>query len=139
MWFLQLLGIIPKALDLADNWRKDIANERVVLINAKTTKEKQESLERIQQLEMQAATQIAEAQPNASPWGARFRFIGFGLPAGLAIWKLLVWDKVLGSFAGCTHQPLPTGCHYFRTDSFDPNLWWVVLAAAGFYLVTSKR
>lgn len=136
---LQILGFLPKLLGFADNIRKDIANERIVLINAKTAKEKQESLERIQQLEMQAAVQVAEAE-GKNPLGVIFRFVAFGLPAGLAIWKLVVWDKVLGSYAGCAGKfgELP-GCEVFRTDDFDANMWWVILAAAGFYLVTSRK
>lgn len=140
MWFLQLLGLAPKVFGTIDNITNAIANERLAVINAKTAKEKQESLERLGALERQAAVQIAEAQPNANPLGTIFRFVAFGLPAGLAIWKLVVWDKVAGSFAGCAGKfGTLDGCEVFRTDSFDPNMWWVVLAAAGFYLVTSRK
>ena len=133
------LGLAPKVFGTIDNITNAIANERLALINAKTAKEKQESLERLGRLEAQKDVLVAEAQPGASKLNTIFRFVGFGLPASIIIWNYIVWDKVMGKLAGCTYDKLPEYCHYFKTDGLSPEMWYAVMAAIGFYLVTSRR
>lgn len=44
------------------------------------------------------------------------------------LWKVFVWDKVVGSFAGYTKD-------IFTTDALDSNLWSVVIAVLSFYFI----
>lgn len=57
----------------------------------------------------------------------------------IIIWKLLVWDKVVGSYYGCTGPAARDllKCDTFRTDPLDTNQWAIVGAVAGFYFLTS--
>ena len=55
----------------------------------------------------------------------------------LFISKILVWDKVIGSIAGCSVAN--TGCSSFRTDTIDQNMWWVIIAVIAFYFLADKK
>lgn len=140
MWFLQLLGLLPKALDALDGLRKSIYDERMTLINAKTAQEKQASLERLGQLEAQASILNTEANAK-NQYNAIFRSIGFGIPSAIAFWKLVIWDNVISSFVGCNFKGahLVDGCKSFGTPDFSDNVWYLVIATACFYLATSRK
>ena len=48
--------------------------------------------------------------------------------------KIFLWDKVIGSFVGCSQAAKGT-CGMFTTDALDPNLWQVVMVVLGFYFL----
>lgn len=66
------------------------------------------------------------------------RFL-MALPVAVFLNKLLVWDKVVGSFYSCANGldkvngVIRDGCKSFVTDSLDSNTWYVVLGICGFY------
>ena len=61
------------------------------------------------------------------------------LPVAVFLNKLLLWDKVVGSFAHCANGldkvngVIQNGCKSFVTDPLDSNTWYVVLGICGFY------
>lgn len=137
---LSAIPLIGKFFEFGNNVTNAIRDLQLSKIKAQTDKEKAQIQERIDQLQAIAAVQSIEAKE--SKINAIARFTLFGLPAGVAIWKLVVWDKVIGSYTGCAGKFAELHldqCKTFRTDNFDPNMWWVILAAAGFYLITNKR
>lgn len=59
----------------------------------------------------------------------------------VAILLKIAYDKVIGSFAGCSRGSTfadPEFCYKYNTDSIDPNMWWVILTCVAFYFLTSK-
>ena len=48
--------------------------------------------------------------------------------------KIFIWDKVIGSLAGCSNINIPS-CNIYVTDALDPNLWHVVIATIAFYFL----
>jgi hypothetical protein len=131
---LSLLGIVPAVLGTVDGITKAIANERLKLIDAKTEQERIETQERISALQSRQAVLIAEAATPAGIWNARFRGL-LALPAIIVLWKLIVWDKVIGSMVGCSGDTAPGTCGAFTTDKLDDHMWYLVYAAIGFYLL----
>lgn len=141
MWFLQAIPIIGKIFDFGNNITNAIRDLNIRKVQAQSEKEKAQIQKEIDQLQAQATLQGIEAN-SKNQLNAFVRFTLFGLPAGLAIWKLVVFDKIIGSLTGCSGTVSPVhmdACKIFRTDSFDVNMWWVILASAGFYLVTSRN
>lgn len=59
--------------------------------------------------------------------------------------KILLWDKVVGSFSGCAagldkiNGKIRFECVTFTTDPLDPYLWGVVTAVVAFYFLATKR
>jgi hypothetical protein len=61
----------------------------------------------------------------------------------LVLLKLFAWDKVVGSFYGCTGDVARhmTDCTTFRTDALDEHQWLVIAAVVAFYFaydITSR-
>lgn len=141
MWFLQAIPVIGKLFSTVDNVTNAIRDLQVAKVQAGTEKEKAEIQARIDQLhDIRAVNESDNNATNRLNQIARFTL--FGLPAGIAIWKLVVFDKVIGSFSGCA-SPVAAmhmdACRIFRTDPLDANMWWVILAAGAFYLVTTAK
>lgn len=133
MWSF-LLGLIPGAFKTIDGITTAIANERLAQISAKTDQERIASQERVSALQ---ARRDALVIAQANPWTVRVQAF-IALSAGTLIFKLLAWDKVVGSFAGCSGQAgHDTSCSIFRTDPIDPTQWYVVTAVVGFYFLAS--
>src|SRR5882672_2842620 len=56
------------------------------------------------------------------------RFL-MALPVAMFLNKWLLWDKVIGSFAGCSGKygsGFPEKCASFVTDGLDLNTWYIV-------------
>lgn len=65
-----------------------------------------------------------------------------GISISTYVAKLLLWDKVVGSFQGCTKgapNNLLSECLIYNTDGLDANLWWIVLAGVGLYFVRKLK
>lgn len=134
--FLSLIGIIPSALKTVDGITNAIANERIAGINATTDQERIASEERQKALEARRDVLITEAtNPTSAKLNASMRFL-LALGPLLILLKLMVWDKVVGSFAGCAGKPITIiGCSSFNTDPLDTNQWAVITAVIGFYFL----
>lgn len=130
---LSLLGILPKAFGTIDNITNAITNERIKKINAQTDQERIRADERINSLQAKRDVLIAESSGSRINAIVRASIGGF---VSLVLGKLLFWDKVMGSFLGCSGKlgQLP-GCEIFRTDPLDSNQWAVITAVIGFYFL----
>lgn len=101
-----------------------LSDNKAAMALASTEKERQEILAAIEELNARKQVLIAEAgsRINTIIRGA-FAFIAFSY-----IWKLIFWDKVVGSFWGQTID-------IFTTDPLDPYLWSIVMTIICFYFL----
>lgn len=124
-----LLGLFPSLFGTVNKITDAIVNEKIKQIDAKTQQEQIASTERISALTAQRDILIAEAaHSNVNIFMRAF----LGLPSGIVIWKLIVWDKVIGGFVGCSDAPRGT-CKLFITDPLDDNQWRIIMIVIGFY------
>ena len=130
MGILDILSIIPNAFRTVDNITNAIANERIAQISAKTDAERIFSQERIDALSQRRQVLIAE---SGSRINMIMRVVLASGPASVLL-KIFLWDKVIGSFAGCS-QARPGTCGIFTTDPLDVYLWSVITAVIGFYFL----
>jgi len=110
-----------------------ISNQKIAAINATTEQEKIAAQERVTTLQARRDVLIAEAGS-----GSRINLIiraAFGLVGLSVVAKLYFWDKVIGSFAGCS-QALRGTCLQFTTDPIDDNGWKLISIIVGFYFLT---
>lgn len=128
-----LLGLIPGAFSTINGITSAISNERIRKIDATTDQERIRADERIKSLEAKRSVLVAEA--GTSRVNAFMR-ASIGASVAVVIAKLLVWDKVIGSFSGCA-GPMGSAleCATFRTDLLDSNQWGIITAAIGFYFL----
>ena len=110
---------------------KAIADEKIAGINATTEQERIHSAERVQTLQSRRDLMIAEA--GVSKLNIIVRS-AMGLSVAIVLFKLLVWDKVIGSLVGCS-QALRGTCGSFTTDPFDDNQWKIIMIVVGFYFL----
>lgn len=97
----------------------------------------------IQRQELNASVSELEARRSVLLQEAANRFTA-GLNASVRLLlalgpvvlltKLFIWDKVIGSFAGCAGQKLQA-CNVFVTDPLDVYQWSVITAVIAFYFV----
>lgn len=128
-----LLGLIPGAFTTINGITNAISNERIRKIDAVTDQERIRADERIKSLEAKRSVLVAEA--GTSRVNAFMR-ASLGASVAIVVAKLLVWDKVIGSFSGCA-GPMGSAleCATFRTDVIDVNQWSIITAAIGFYFL----
>lgn len=128
-----LLGLIPGAFSTINGITNAISNERIRKIDATTDQERIRADERIKSLEAKRSVLVAEA--GTSRVNAFMR-ASLGASVAIVVAKLLVWDKVVGSFSGCS-GPMGSAleCATFRTDVIDVNQWGIITAAIGFYFL----
>jgi hypothetical protein len=134
---LSLLGLlIPGLLSTINGITNAIANERIAQLNAKTDQDRIESEERQKALEARRDVLVQEAtNPASAKMNSLTRFLLALGPIAILL-KLMVWDKVIGSFYGCANLPSSViGCTTFNTDKLDTNQWAVVAAVTGFYFL----
>lgn len=114
-----------------------ISNAQIAKIQATTQEEQIRATEVVDTLRARRDVMIAESAHSRLNIIMRF-LIAFG-PA-LILTKIFVWDKVIGSFYGCSGagvaaENLGRSCATFNTDVLDPNLWQVVMVVLGFYFL----
>lgn len=130
MWFLSL---IPGLFTTINGITTAISNERLKLIDAKTDQQRITTQERITSLQAKRDVMIAESGSSKINAMVRGSIGGF---VSIILGKLLVWDKAVGSVAGCSGSlGIQDGCHIFRTDPLDSNQWAVITAVIGFYFL----
>lgn len=126
-----MLGLILGALNPIEKITTAIVKARADSLNATTEQEKIAADERVRTLQQRRDVLVAEA--GVSKANLIVRAI-FAVPIILVLWKLLVWDKVIGSLAGCSSAPRGT-CGIFTTDPFDDNQWKIIMIVIGFYFL----
>ena len=86
-------------------------------LNAQTDQQKLAAEETIARLEAQQSILIAEQGRWLTAWVRPM----IALPFVLYLWKLIIWDKVLG---------------WGATDDLSPNLWNMMTVVVGAYFLT---
>lgn len=137
MWLISLLTAVPAlvtgAFGTINGITSALSNEKIAVINAKTTEEQIAAQERVNTLQARRDVLIAEAGS-----GSRINLIMrslFALAALSVVLKLYVWDKVIGSFVGCSQAAAGT-CGMFVTDQIDDNGWKIITMVMGFYFLS---
>lgn len=139
---LSIIGIIPSVLTfltglsgtvgkVSDN----IKELEVKKVEASSNKEKALIDAQIAEAHDRKDVLVAEAGNRvATMLNGTMRFAIAVGPAAL-IFKIFLWDKVLGSLYGCRAQVMAQYCDRFGTDKLDTNLWAVVTAIIAFYFM----
>lgn len=129
---LSILGIIPNALNTINGITNAIANERLAKIKAKTDEEKIAADERIETLTARRDVMVARA---GNGWDSIATFL-LTIPVIAFDMKILLWDKVASSFAGCSGKyGSLDGCEVFNTDKLTPEMLAFVGAVHAFYFL----
>lgn len=133
MWaFLTSLpSLIGGLFGTINNITAAISNEKINARNAQTEEERIASDERVKSLEARRDLMIVEAGVTKANIIVRS---AAAVPIVIILWKLLVWDKVVGSLAGCARAAKGT-CSTFITDPLDDNQWKIVMLVLGFYFL----
>ena len=128
-----LLGLIPGAFSTINGITNAISNERIRKIDAVTDQERIRADERIKSLEAKRSVLVAES--GFSRTNAFIR-AALAVPVVVVLGKLYIWDKVVGSFSGCSGAfGSAYECITFRTDPLDTNQWGIIVAVTGFYFL----
>lgn len=128
-----VFGLIPGLFTTVQGITNAITNEKIKLAQSQNESDRIAAQEKIDSL--QAKRDVLIAESGSSKLNAVIRAC-FGLVALGVIAKLLLWDKVIGSFMGCAGQAgHAISCATYTTDAIDPSQWTVVTAAIGFYFV----
>lgn len=85
-------------------------------LNAKNETQRIDADKHIAGLEARKAVLVAESR---SSWNVAFRAF-LALPFGLFVWKVVVYDKVMGLGS---------------TDNLSPDLWNLMMVVFGFYFM----
>lgn len=137
---LSFLGLLPKVLDTVQTVTNAIRDEKIVQINAKTDQERIASQERTVQLEARRDVLISEGtNPASAKINACTRLLAASSGI-LIVMKLLIWDKVVGSFMGCAAKPASViGCATFNTDPLGADMWGLIMIIFGFYFLARDK
>jgi hypothetical protein len=125
-----ITGLAPMLTQVANNIT-DLQKMKVKAASdtelANINRQLEEAHDRRQILVAEAASRIGILLNG----GMRFLM---ALPVAAFLNKLLLWDKVVGSYAHCSKGFETAGrCATFNTDPLDANTWYVVLGICGFY------
>jgi len=135
---LSLLGGLPGLFtgffNSVDKLTAAISNERIALINATTDRERIEIQERINSLNAQRDVLMEDSKRSSIDMWLR---TAAAIAPILVISKLLAWDKVVGSLAGCVGKNTPPSCAIFTTDPIPSEQLWFCLVVYGFLFVHS--
>jgi hypothetical protein len=114
-----------------DGITKAISDQKIAAINATTEKERIHANEMVLTLQARRDVMIAEsAHSKINIWMRAAISVG---PTSVLL-KIFLWDKVIGSFVGCS-QAVKGTCGIFTTDPLDANLWQVIMVVLGFYFL----
>lgn len=136
-----LLGAIPALISglftTVTTVSNNLSNERINLQNATTDRERIEIQERIDALQQTKAVLVADAA--RSKLDIYLRFVAAIGPISIPT-KIFLWDKVVGSLAGCVGKLSPVedkACAIFTTDPVTTEQWVLVGVVYGFLFVHS--
>ncbi len=111
-----MLGFILKIINPIEAITKAIAKAFIAKQNAKTVQEKIQAEIEIAALQGKQAVLIAESRTPINQFVRLF----LTFPAGAFLWKVIVWDKLLG---------------WGVTEGLSQNLWIYVFMVLSFYFV----
>jgi hypothetical protein len=128
---LSILGFLTGLAGPISTIVGKLADTKMALAKVQSDEERNKLLAAIEEMHAQQAVLVAEA-------GSRLNAIIRGLmavPVMIVLWKLLAWDKVVGSFVGCSGITKAGTCGIFLTDPLGDDLWKVVAAVIAFYFL----
>lgn len=132
---LSAIPIIGQLFSTVDNITNAIKDERIVKVRAKTEEERIATEERINTLQLRRDVLINR---SGRPWDQLITTL-FAIPVLLIDVKLIVVDKIIGSFYGCTIQGLTKAqldsCSIFRTDTLSTEMLAYIGAVHAFYFL----
>lgn len=126
-----IIGIITGLSGPIASVASKIIDLRLAKTNADSDTEKQKIDQQIEEAHDRQIVLVAEAGNRINAVVRLILTIG---PAAILL-KLFLWDKVIGSFAGCTAAVPVISCNTFRTDPIDVYQWSVITAVIAFYFV----
>jgi hypothetical protein len=126
-WLTTLLGLA----DPIEKITTAIVKARADSLNATTEQDRIAAQERVQTLQARRDVLVAEAGVSRANIIVRSLM---ALPVVIVLWKLLAWDKVVGSLLGCSQAPAGT-CGIFTTDPLDDNQWKIIGVVTAFYFL----
>ena len=109
-----ILGLLPTVAGLT----QQIVEWQAKKINAQTEHERIEADENIKTLQARRDVMVAEAGSKVNA----FMRVFLAMPAGIFLWKVMVWDITLG---------------WGSTDNPQQALWNYVFIVVGFYFLHS--
>lgn len=115
-WLFRLIsgGVIGQIGEQINKWQE-------ISLQSKNASERIEADRAIAALQARKDVLVAESRDNIA---LRIRVLArmfFGLPLGIFIWKVVVWDKVLGLGV---------------TDGLDTQMWNLMYMVYGFYFAS---
>lgn len=126
-------GLIAGLFSTLNGITSAISNAKIASINATTEAERIHANEAV--LTLQARRDVMVAESARSPINGLVR-AGLSLSVVAILLKILVWDKVIGSFVGCAGAAgKASSCITFATDPLSPEIWQVVMIVMGFYFL----
>jgi hypothetical protein len=135
--FLSILGGLTGLAGPITATINRIADVQKLKEQAKTDREKMAYDQQIQEAQDRKAVLVAEAGNRlAGALNASMR-IALAIPAAAVLWKLLLWDKVIGSFNHCSGKGAGVFevCSKYLTDPLSVEQWAVITAVIGFYFI----
>jgi len=108
-----LLSLINPLKHVTDR----IAEVRIAKESTKSNREKLRADITLKQLEARQQVLIAEQQHRLTRWIRP----AIAAPFAIYVWKVVVWDKVLGLGV---------------TDPLDDRMWWIATTVVGAYFLT---
>jgi hypothetical protein len=122
-----LLPLIPAFIGPILNYFTAVKNSQVQLFQAKTGAAEEVAVAALQ----------AQAQVQSKWWFAALPPALIGATIAGYVAKSILWDKVIGSFVGCSGHTAPGTCMVFNTDPLAPELNWVFMAVIASYFGTA--
>ena len=135
-----ILGFITGLAGPALNFAGRLTDLKIAQVNARTDIEKAKVNQEIEEVHDKRAVLIADAGNRISSFlNGTMRFI-LAIPAAAIVWKLLFWDKVIGSIDGCVGDAgQEARCLIYNTDPLDAYQWAIIALVTGFYFVAIMR
>ena len=130
-----ITGLAPMLAQIANN----ITDLQKLKVRAQSDTELANINRQIEEAHDRRQVLVAEAASRVGillNGGMRFLM---AVPVTAFLWKWLMWDKVVGSFAHCAqgldkvNGVLQERCASFVTDPIDQNTWLILLGICGFY------
>lgn len=122
-FLLSLLGLIPGVLNVITTWQKNAFDAKVSMFVATTGATK----------EVAVATLQGQAAVQTKWWFAALPPALIGFAIACFVIKAVVYDKVIGSFVGCSGNPPAGTCITFATDPMTGDLRWLFTAVIASY------
>ena len=115
-----------------------ITDLKLAQVQAASDSEKARINLEIQESQDRKAALIAEAGTRLGSTIHALLRLGFAIGPLAVLNKIFLWDKVVGSFVGCSGnmtEGMWDKCKIYVTDSLDIYLWGVITAIVAFYFV----